>query len=76
MRGATELVGTMAVVTQRQTVNVTEVADQLGISPASVYRAIERGEIPALRVGSRIVVLKTTVEAMLQAAVPTEKAAS
>jgi excisionase family DNA binding protein len=40
----------MATNTQnRQWVTVKEIASELRVSPSLVYRAIERGELPALR---------------------------
>jgi excisionase family DNA binding protein len=40
----------------RATCSVQEAADILGISRWAVYRAVERGEISAIRVGRRILV--------------------
>lgn len=44
-----------------------EVAALLALSPNSVYRLIERGEIPSVRIGRSVRVPRTWVEA--QAAV-------
>ena len=38
------------------TLTVTRAAEVLGISRASAYTAVSRGEIPALRIGGRIVI--------------------
>jgi excisionase family DNA binding protein len=32
---------------------VPQVADELLVSPRTIYRAIERGELPAVRIGER-----------------------
>jgi excisionase family DNA binding protein len=44
--------------TRRLTLTVSEVKDYLGLSEASVYRALHKGEIPAERVGGSWLVLK------------------
>ena len=36
------------------TISVPQAGELLGISPRSAYRAVERGEIPSLRVGRRV----------------------
>ena len=41
---------------ERQTLTVEEAAEILGIGRNSAYEAIRRGEIPALRLGRRLVV--------------------
>ena len=38
------------------TVTVAEAGELLGISRRSAYRAVERGELPVLRLGRRLVV--------------------
>ena len=43
----------------RQTLTVEEVAEILGIGRNSAYEAIRREEIPTLRLGRRVVVLRT-----------------
>ncbi len=42
--------------TTRETRTVVEAARMLGLSAASAYRAVERGEIPSIRIGGRILV--------------------
>ena len=46
--------------------SVDYVADVLGIGRNSAYDAIRRGEIPALRIGRRIVVPDDVLERLLQ----------
>ena len=53
--------------TTRRTYSVPEVAEMLGISRASVYVCIQRGEIPSLRLGGRVVIPRTAFEAFLAA---------
>lgn len=38
------------------TMTVAEAGELLGISRRSAYRAVERGELPALRLGRRLVI--------------------
>ena len=50
----------------RQTLSVEEVAEVLGIGRNSAYEAIRRGEIPALRLGRRLVVPRQALERLLR----------
>ena len=43
----------------RQTYRVEEVSEILGIGRNSAYEAIRRGEIPSIRIGKRVLVLRT-----------------
>lgn len=52
---------------ERLTYTIDEVAAILGIGRASLYAAIKKGELPAIRLGNRIVVSKKTIQAMLLA---------
>jgi excisionase family DNA binding protein len=49
------------------TVTVEQAATILGISRALAFRAVRRGEIPALRFGRRIVIPRAALEQMLSA---------
>lgn len=49
----------------RLTYTVPEAAEVLGISKASAYAAVRRREIPALRIGGRIVVPKAALAGLL-----------
>ena len=51
---------------QRLTLTVDEVAKALGIGRNSAYEAIQRGEIPALRFGRRVVIPKAALEELLR----------
>jgi excisionase family DNA binding protein len=51
----------------RKTVTVPEAAEQLGISAWSYYQAVKRGELPALRVGRRLLVPVAKLRALLDA---------
>lgn len=51
--------------TTRAVYTVDEVAEQLGIGRTTAYDAINRGEIPHVRVGRRIVVPKEQFEVFL-----------
>ena len=50
---------------ERQTLTVEEAAEILGIGRNSAYEAIRRGEIPALRLGRRLVVPRRALERLL-----------
>ena len=44
---------------------VAEAAIELGISRNAAYEAVQRGEIPVLKIGKRILVPKAAFERML-----------
>lgn len=50
---------------ERRTITVAEAGRVLGISRNAAYEAVHRGEIPAIRVGKRILVPLEALEAML-----------
>ena len=50
------------------TMTVTQTAAMLGISRSSAYECVRRGVIPSLRLGRRIVVPTTAIEALLDSA--------
>lgn len=47
------------------TMRVNEVAIELGISRASAYEAVARGEIPSIRIGRRVLVPTAALRRML-----------
>ena len=53
---------------QRLTMTVEEAAVVLGISRATAYDAVSRGEIPCIRIGSRILIPKVALERLLDGA--------
>ncbi len=53
---------------QRLTMTVEEAAVVLGISRATPYDAVSRGEIPSIRIGRRILIPKVALERMLDGA--------
>jgi excisionase family DNA binding protein len=54
--------------TVRLTLTVEEAAHELGIGRTSAYTACRTGEIPALRVGRRLVIPRTALDALLASA--------
>ncbi len=50
---------------ERLVVSVAEAAEMLGISRTLAYDLVARGELPALRLGGRIVVLLRPLERLL-----------
>ena len=53
--------------TAKRSMTVSEAAALLGISRAFAYELVARRELPALRLGRRIIVSRKAVEAMLDA---------
>lgn len=53
---------------ERQTISVEEAGRILGVGRVTAYAAVHRGEIPALRIGKKILVPKRAVERMLEEA--------
>ena len=53
---------------QRLTMTVEEAAVVLGISRATAYSAVSRGEIPCIRIGRRILIPKVALERLLDGA--------
>ena len=49
----------------RATITVSEAADILGIGRSAAYEAVARGEIPAIRVGRRLLVPLARLYALL-----------
>lgn len=47
------------------TITVEEAADIVGISRAAAYRAVHKGQIPALRIGRRLLVPSASLLEML-----------
>ena len=52
-------------VTERLTVTVEEAAKILGIGRNSTYQAVARGDIPAIRVGRRLLIPRVQIERLL-----------
>ena len=52
-------------VIERSTYTVTEAAQLLGLSRNRTYEAISAGEVPALRIGRRVLVPRAALERML-----------
>ena len=51
---------------ERQTYTVDEAAEIIGIGRSSTYEAIQRGQIPALRFGRRVVIPKAAFDELLR----------
>jgi excisionase family DNA binding protein len=51
---------------QRLTMTVEEAAIALGISRATAYEAVSRGEIPCIRIGRRILIPKVALDRLLK----------
>ncbi|MGO9198394.1 MAG: helix-turn-helix domain-containing protein [Acidimicrobiales bacterium] len=60
--------GAVAPVEQRLVFTVEEAAQLLGISRSFAYEAVQRGDIPSMRIGRRILVPKAALQRFLQTA--------
>ncbi len=56
----------------RKTLKIEEAAEILGISRGLAYEAARSGQIPALRIGNRLVVPRSALEKMLKEGRPLE----
>jgi excisionase family DNA binding protein len=53
----------------RETYDLPEVAQRLGIGRAQAYQAAKRGEIPAIKIGKRLLVSKAALDRLLDGSV-------
>ena len=51
---------------ERKTMTVTEAAKVLGVSRNKAYQAARCGEIPTIKIGSRILIPRAALERLLQ----------
>ena len=58
--------GAVAPVEDRLVFTVEEAAQLLGISRSFAYEAVQRGEIPSMRIGRRILVPKAALQRFLE----------
>ena len=58
---------------ESQTMNVGAAAKKLGISPGSAWKAVHRGELPAIRIGRRVLVPVRALERLLETGAKKEK---
>jgi excisionase family DNA binding protein len=61
---------------QPRTYSVTEVARIFGVTPSHVSRLCQRGEIPSIRLGGRLLIPRTAVDQILASAADEQGAAS
>jgi excisionase family DNA binding protein len=52
--------------TRGPTMTVDEAAALLGISRGLAFEAVKRGELPHLRIGKRILIVRSRLEALLE----------
>jgi excisionase family DNA binding protein len=62
--------------TECLTISVEEAGRILGYSRNTAYEAVQRGELPTIRLGRKIRVPKAALERMLDGAVPMPKSAA
>jgi len=51
---------------QRQTLTAKETAEILGVATPTVYAAVKRGELPAIKIGDRVLIPRAAVQHMLE----------
>lgn len=51
--------------TERLTYEVEEAGRMLGISRGAAYQAVQRGELPSIRIGKRIVIPRAAFDRLL-----------
>jgi excisionase family DNA binding protein len=54
----------------RSVLSVEEVRSQLGLSRSLMYDAVRSGQIPAIRIGRRILIPRTALEQLLNGTMP------
>ena len=65
MSGGDRSSGVITTGPDRLTLTVEEAAATLGISRASAYEGVRRGEIPAIRIGRRVRVPRVALDRLL-----------
>lgn len=55
----------MAMQVERLTVSIGEAATSLGVSERTLRELIARGDVPVVRIGRRVLLVKTQLEAWL-----------
>lgn len=53
---------------RRRTVTIPEAAAALGVAPKTLYRAVGRGEVPAIRVGRRLLISREILDTLIRSA--------
>lgn len=53
---------------EKLVLTVDEAAKLLGVSRPTAYQGVERGEIPSIRVGKRILIPRAALEKMMETA--------
>ena len=61
---------------ERLTISIPEAARLLGIGRSLAYEAANRGEIPTIRIGDRVLVPMAALKRMLQESDPKTEAAA
>ena len=61
---------------QSATITIEQAGQALGVSRNSAYAAAQRGEIPVIKIGRRLLVPKVAFERMLEGAGTGEKSGS
>ena len=62
----------MVKTTSPQTYSIKEAAKVLGVPGRTIYGQVARGELPAIRLSGRILILRAVVDAILLSGLPKE----
>ena len=46
--------------------SVNEAAEKLGVNKKTIYRAIQEGQLPAIRLGRKVIIIPAVIDRMLQ----------
>jgi excisionase family DNA binding protein len=57
----------------RKTYGVAETAGILGVSTSTMWKAVREGSVPSFRIGRRVLISRSTIDAMLNAVHTSEK---
>jgi excisionase family DNA binding protein len=52
---------------RKDTLSIREAGERLGIGKNAVYAGVHRGEIPSIKIGGRLLVLREPLNLMLKA---------
>ena len=55
-----------------QTYSIKEAAKVLGVPPRTIYGQVARGELPAIRLSGRILILRAVIDQILLSGLPKE----
>jgi excisionase family DNA binding protein len=66
----------MAKTTATQTYSIAQAAKVLGVPPRTIYGQVARGELPAIRLSGRLLILRAVIDGILLLGLPKAPAVS